>query len=76
MHTSTEDVWALGDLRGGPMFTHTPRDDADVVYCTVFRTEVRSVADRVVPYAVFVDPEVAAVGLTEAEAPPRPTTPS
>jgi pyruvate/2-oxoglutarate dehydrogenase complex dihydrolipoamide dehydrogenase (E3) component len=68
LHTSAEDVWALGDLRGGPMFTHTARDDADVVYRTAFRDETRSVADRVVPHAVFVDPEVAAVGLTEAEA--------
>lgn len=68
LRTSAEDVWALGDLRGGPMFTHTARDDADVVYRTVFRDSERSVADRIVPHAVFVDPEVAAVGLTEAEA--------
>jgi pyruvate/2-oxoglutarate dehydrogenase complex dihydrolipoamide dehydrogenase (E3) component len=68
LRTAAEDVWALGDLRGGPMFTHTARDDADVVYRTVFRDTQRSIADRVVPHAVFVDPEVAAVGLTEAEA--------
>jgi pyruvate/2-oxoglutarate dehydrogenase complex dihydrolipoamide dehydrogenase (E3) component len=68
LRTSAEDVWALGDLRGGPMFTHTARDDADVVYRTVFRDTERSVADRIVPHAVFVDPEVAAVGLTQAEA--------
>jgi pyruvate/2-oxoglutarate dehydrogenase complex dihydrolipoamide dehydrogenase (E3) component len=68
LRTSAEDVWALGDLRGGPMFTHTARDDADVVYRTVFRDTDRSIADRIVPHAVFVDPEVAAVGLTEAEA--------
>lgn len=68
LRTRTEDVWALGDLRGGPMFTHTARDDADVVYRTVFRDGDQSIADRVVPHAVFVDPEVAAVGLTEDEA--------
>jgi pyruvate/2-oxoglutarate dehydrogenase complex dihydrolipoamide dehydrogenase (E3) component len=68
LRTSAEDVWALGDLRGGPMFTHTARDDADVVYRNVFRDGERSIADRIVPHAVFVDPEVAAVGLTEAEA--------
>jgi pyruvate/2-oxoglutarate dehydrogenase complex dihydrolipoamide dehydrogenase (E3) component len=68
LRTDAEDVWALGDLRGGPMFTHTARDDADVVYRTVFRGGERSIADRIVPHAVFVDPEVAAVGLTEAEA--------
>lgn len=68
LRTRTEDVWALGDLRGGPMFTHTARDDADAVYRTVFRGQDRSIADRVVPHAVFVDPEVASVGMTEAQA--------
>jgi pyruvate/2-oxoglutarate dehydrogenase complex dihydrolipoamide dehydrogenase (E3) component len=56
LRTSAEDVWALGDLRGGPMFTHTARDVADVVYRTVFRGGERSIADRIVPHAVFVDP--------------------
>jgi len=61
-------VWAIGDLRGGPRFTHTARDDADIVYRSVFRGEDRSTTGRVVPHAVFVDPEVASVGLTEAQA--------
>jgi dihydrolipoamide dehydrogenase len=68
LRTKTEDVWALGDLRGDDMFTHTARDDAEVVYRTVFKHEDRTIADRVVPHAVFVDPEVAAVGLTEQQA--------
>ncbi len=68
LRTDAEDVWALGDLRGGDMFTHTARDDADTVYRTVFKAQDRSIAGRVVPHAVFVDPEVAAVGLTEAAA--------
>jgi hypothetical protein len=46
------------------MFTHTSRDDADAVYRTVFKRQDRSIAARVVPHAVFVDPEVASVGLT------------
>ena len=68
LRTSVEDVWALGDLRGGPMFTHTARDDAEVVYRTVFRDTERSIADRVVPHAVFTDPEIGAVGLSEEAA--------
>lgn len=68
LRTATEDVWALGDLRGGAMFTHTARDDADAVYRTVFRGEDRSIAERIVPHAVFVDPEVASVGMTEVQA--------
>jgi pyruvate/2-oxoglutarate dehydrogenase complex dihydrolipoamide dehydrogenase (E3) component len=68
LRTGAEDVWALGDLRGGPMFTHTARDDADTVYRTVFKGEERSIAGRVVPHAVFCDPEVASVGLTAQQA--------
>jgi pyruvate/2-oxoglutarate dehydrogenase complex dihydrolipoamide dehydrogenase (E3) component len=68
LRTSAEDVWALGDLRGGDMFTHTARDDADVAYRTAFRDQPRSITRRIVPHAVFVDPEVGAVGLTEPEA--------
>jgi hypothetical protein len=50
------------------MFTHTARDDADTVYRTVFKDEHRSIAGRVVPHAVFCDPEAAFVGLTEQQA--------
>jgi pyruvate/2-oxoglutarate dehydrogenase complex dihydrolipoamide dehydrogenase (E3) component len=68
LRTAAEDVWALGDLRGGPMFTHTARDDADLVYRNVYREGDRSTAARIVPHAVFVDPEVASVGMTEQQA--------
>ena len=68
LRTTVEDVWALGDIRGGPMFTHSARDNADIVYRSVFRGQDRCTTDRVVPHAVFTDPEVAAVGLTEPAA--------
>ena len=68
LRTDAEDVWALGDLRGGPMFTHTARDDADAVYRSVYRGQERSIADRIVPHAVFTDPEVASVGIGEEDA--------
>jgi pyruvate/2-oxoglutarate dehydrogenase complex dihydrolipoamide dehydrogenase (E3) component len=68
LRADVEDVWVLGDLRGGPMFTHTARDDADTVYRTVCKGEDRSIAGRVVPRAVFCDPEVASVGLTDQQA--------
>lgn len=64
----TDGVWALGDLRGGDMFTHTARDDADIVYRNVYRDDDRTITARVVPHAVFVSPEVGAVGLTEPQA--------
>jgi hypothetical protein len=68
LHTDVDDVWSLGDLHGEEMFTHTARDDADTVYGTAFKGQDRTIADRVVPHAVFLDPEVAAVGLTEQQA--------
>jgi pyruvate/2-oxoglutarate dehydrogenase complex dihydrolipoamide dehydrogenase (E3) component len=68
LHTDADDVWALGDLRGHDMFTHTARDDADAAYRSVFKDQDRSIAGRVVPHAVFLDPEVAAVGLTAQHA--------
>jgi dihydrolipoamide dehydrogenase len=68
LRTDVEDVWALGDLRGRDMFTHTARDDAEVAYRSVFKHQERTIEGRIVPHAVFVDPEIAAVGLTEAQA--------
>lgn len=68
LRTGAEDIWALGDIRGGPMFTHTARDDADIAYRTAYRGQDRSTAGRVVPHAVFTDPEVGSVGLTEPAA--------
>lgn len=68
LRTAAEGVWALGDIRGGPMFTHTARHDADIAYRTTFRNQDRSIAGRVVPHAVFTDPEVGSVGLTEPAA--------
>jgi hypothetical protein len=50
------------------MFTHPARDDADIVYRSVFRGQDRSAAGRIVPHGVFTDLEVAAVGLTEPAA--------
>ncbi|CAN5157801.1 mercuric reductase [soil metagenome] len=69
LHTGVEDVWALGDVRGGPMFTHTARHDADVLYRSLYRSQHdRTIDGRTVPHGVFVDPEVGSVGLTEQQA--------
>ena len=66
--TSQQGVWAIGDVTGGPMFTHSARDDADRLYRRMFKDEDVTVEGRNVPYAIFTDPEIAAVGLTEQEA--------
>src|SRR5439155_1575541 len=62
-----DGVWAAGDIRGGPMFTHTAWDDYRVLMSQMTGDGSRT-TDRVVPYAVFTDPELGRVGLTESEA--------
>jgi pyruvate/2-oxoglutarate dehydrogenase complex dihydrolipoamide dehydrogenase (E3) component len=65
--TNIAGVWAAGDIRGGPMFTHTSWDDYRVLLSQLAGDGART-TDRVVPYAVFTDPELGRVGLTEREA--------
>lgn len=66
--TTADGVYAIGDVAGLPMFTHSARDDADLLYRHLAKDEEISTDDRVVPWAVFTDPEVGHVGLTEQEA--------
>ena len=66
--TSTEGVYAIGDVVGPPMFTHTARDDAALLYRHLYQGEDINAQTRLVPHAVFTDPEVAAFGLTETQA--------
>ncbi|WP_081909129.1 dihydrolipoyl dehydrogenase [Deinococcus sp. YIM 77859] len=68
LETSAPGIWALGDVRGGPMFTHTARDDARVIYQNVIKQAHLSIKDRVVPWGVFTDPQLGRVGLSEREA--------
>ena len=65
--TNVEGIWAAGDIRGGPMFTHTSYDDHRVLLSQMAGDGSRT-TNRVVPYAVFTDPELGRVGMTEREA--------
>src|SRR6185437_2942017 len=65
--TNVEGVWAAGDIRGGPMFTHTSWDDYRILLSQMAGDRSRT-TKRIVPYAVFTDPELGRVGLTEHEA--------
>jgi pyruvate/2-oxoglutarate dehydrogenase complex dihydrolipoamide dehydrogenase (E3) component len=65
--TNIEGVWAAGDVRGGPMFTHTSWDDYRVLLSQMAGDGSRT-TERVVPYAIFTDPQLGRVGLTESEA--------
>src|SRR5207245_5023871 len=62
------NIWALGDATGKFPFKHKANYDAQVLYYNILGGEKRKVDYHAVPHAVFTDPEVASVGLKEAEA--------
>lgn len=68
LETSVPGVWATGDVKGGPAFTHISFNDYQIVYANVVEGENRSIEHRIVPYSLFTDPELGSAGLTEREA--------
>lgn len=68
LRTTADGVWALGDVNGGPPFTHIAYDDYRVVRENVLGDGGASRAGRIVPYTLFTDPQLGRVGLTEREA--------
>ena len=68
LETNVPGVWALGDVKGGPQFTHVSYNDYQVIYANLVEGAPASIKDRLVPYSVFTDPQLGRVGMTEAEA--------
>jgi pyruvate/2-oxoglutarate dehydrogenase complex dihydrolipoamide dehydrogenase (E3) component len=68
LETSAPGIWAIGDVKGGPAFTHISYNDFQVIYANVFEGKNLSIANRIVPYCVFTDPQLGGVGMTEKEA--------
>ncbi len=68
LQTSQPHIWAIGDVKGGWMFTHVATYDGPIAALNVVKGLGKTVDYRVVPRAIFSDPTLAAVGLTEAEA--------
>lgn len=66
--TSAEGVYAIGDCTGGPQFTHRSWDDGRILFDILSGRRTGGRDGRLVPYAMFTDPQVGRVGLTEAEA--------
>jgi len=58
----------LGDIKGGPAFTHISYDDFRIIRSTIIQSGSATTSDRLVPYTVFIDPQLARVGLSEQEA--------
>lgn len=68
LETSVPGVWALGDVKGGPAFTHISYDDFRVIRANLLDGREESIEGRPVSYAVYIDPQLGRVGLSEREA--------
>jgi len=70
LETTAPNVWAMGDCAGSPIFTHVAYDDFCIVRDNLNGGQ-RTTRNRLVPFCVFTDPELARVGLNESEAKTR-----
>lgn len=69
LRTTVNNVWAIGDVKGGLQFTYISLDDFRIIKDQLFGTSARMVSDRkVVPYSVFISPALSQVGLNEKQA--------
>ena len=68
LRTDVEGIWALGDCNGHGAFTHTSYNDHEIVVANLFDDDPRRVTDRIQCYALFTDPPLGRVGMTEAQA--------
>jgi pyruvate/2-oxoglutarate dehydrogenase complex dihydrolipoamide dehydrogenase (E3) component len=68
LETDAPGVWALGDVKGGPAFTHISFNDYQIVYGNLIEGKRLTTENRLVPYSVFTDPQLGRVGMTEREA--------
>jgi pyruvate/2-oxoglutarate dehydrogenase complex dihydrolipoamide dehydrogenase (E3) component len=72
LETTTPGIWAIGDVKGGPAFTHISYDDFRVLKTNLLEAPdanpLRTILGRPVPYTMFLDPELGRIGMTETEA--------
>ena len=68
LETNVEGIYALGDIKGGPAFTHISYDDFRILRANLLEGKSASTKDRQVPYCVFIDPQLGRIGMTETEA--------
>jgi len=68
LETNVAGVYALGDVKGGPQFTHISYDDYRIIRTNLLEGGDARINDRFTPYTVFIDPQLGRVGLSESEA--------
>jgi pyruvate/2-oxoglutarate dehydrogenase complex dihydrolipoamide dehydrogenase (E3) component len=68
LETNVPGIYALGDVKGGPAFTHISYDDYRIIRNNLLRGRRSTTVDRLVPYTVYIDPQLGRIGMTEQEA--------
>ena len=68
LSTNVPGIWALGDCNGRGAFTHTAYNDFEIVAANLLDGEDRKLSDRILGYALYIDPPLGRAGLTEREA--------
>jgi pyruvate/2-oxoglutarate dehydrogenase complex dihydrolipoamide dehydrogenase (E3) component len=68
LETNVPGIWAVGDVKGGPAFTHISFNDFQIIDANLTQGKNLSIENRLVPYCVFTDPQLGCVGMTEKEA--------
>jgi pyruvate/2-oxoglutarate dehydrogenase complex dihydrolipoamide dehydrogenase (E3) component len=68
LETNVKGIYALGDIKGGPAFTHISYNDYTIVYRNLIEGQHLTTKDRPVPYCMFTDPQLGRVGISEDEA--------
>ena len=68
LQTAVSGIYALGDVKGGPAFTHISYDDYRIVRANLLEGGDVTMADRLIPYTVFIDPQLGGIGITERQA--------
>lgn len=67
LRTSVDGIWALGDCNGKGAFTHTAYNDSEIVAANLIDDDPRKVSDRILTYALYTDPPLGRVGMTEKQ---------
>jgi pyruvate/2-oxoglutarate dehydrogenase complex dihydrolipoamide dehydrogenase (E3) component len=68
LETNVPGIYALGDIKGGPAFTHISYDDFRIIRTNLLEKGNTSIRERLLPYTVFIDPQLGRIGLSETDA--------
>ncbi len=68
LETNVPGIYGLGDIKGGPAFTHISYDDFRIIRTNLLEGGDATIKDRLLPYTVFIDPQLGRVGISESEA--------